>query len=554
MPIAKMVKNLIRAQEILTVFFRHGFGDLLERTGLTQYLKAIPQEEAASSPHLMTPGHRFRNALEELGGAFVKLGQVLSTRPDILPASWIAELAPLQDEVAAIDFALIRQSLEEELGPLSESFLSVNPEPLATASVAQVHAAVTLSGDSVVVKSRKPGIKETILQDCDILEAIAESLEKHVQESQIYGPTQIVQEFRAAVTEELDFTREGQNLERFRSDFGPDAVITFPAVYWNQTTECVLTMEHIQGVKISLVDKLREQGVDAPLVARRLAEAILRQILEFGFFHADPHPGNLLVLEGDRVCFLDCGMVGRLDGLLRENLVLLVSAGLRKDVTVVADILTDMAALPEDIDRAQFLRQTHLLLGRYYNIPLKRLRMDQLMNDLISLVHTFRIRIPSDMVLVAKALITLEGVGRTLDPEFDSVSVARPFVREIVLTTYGPRFLVRRVTEGAHDILRLLRSLPSDIREMSRTMRENRFRITLDHIGLKEQVQVLDSAAKRLSVSIVIASLVLGSSTMAQAQLEPRFFGVPVIALGGFAIAGALGLWLVLSAYFTKGS
>ncbi len=246
----------------------------------------------------------------------------------------------------------------------------------------------------MVVKTRKPGIEETIIQDCDILDVLAELLEKHVQESQIYGPVQVVQEFRAAVTEELDFTREGQNLERFRADFGPTATVTFPAVYWDQTSERVITMEYVEGVKISLVDKLQEQGVNKALVARRLAEAILRQILEFGFFHGDPHPGNLLVLDADRVCFLDCGMVGRLDGLLRENLVLLVSAGLRKDVTVVADILTEMGALPEDIDRSQFMRQTHLLLERYYNIPLKRLRLDHLMNDLIGLIHKFRITNP----------------------------------------------------------------------------------------------------------------------------------------------------------------
>jgi ubiquinone biosynthesis protein len=552
MSLPKMVRNLFRAQEILTVFFRFGFGDMVERTGLIQYLKKVPPQDEAAAPQQMTPARRFRNALEELGGAFVKLGQVLSTRPDILPASWIEELAHLQDEVAAIDFELIRQDLEKELGPLSDHFLSVNPVPLATASVAQVHEAVTLSGDKVVVKSRKPGIKEIILQDCDILDAIAELLEKHVQESRIYGPTRIVQEFRTAVTEELDFTREGQNLDRFRSDFGPDATVTFPAVYWDQTTERVLTMEYVVGLKTSLTEKLRDAGVDAPLVARRLAEAILRQILEFGFFHGDPHPGNLLVIEGDRICFLDCGMVGRLDGMLRENLVLVVSAGLRKDVGMVADILTDMQALPDDVDRNQFIRQTYLLLERYYNLPLKRVRMDALMNDLIGIIHTFRIRVPSDIVLVAKALITLEGVGRTLDPEFDSVSVAQPYVQQIVMTTYGPRFLARRIREGASDMLRLIRSLPSDIREMSRILRENRLKIILEHTGQKEQAQALERASKQLCLCIVIAALVLGSSIMAHAQLEPRFFGVPLIALIGFGIAAALGLGQVLSGYFGK--
>lgn len=547
MPISKMVRNLFRVQEILTVFFRFGFGDLVERIGLAQYVRKIPPLDETEEPQLMTPARRFRNALEQLGGAFVKLGQVLSTRPDILPASWIEELAPLQDEVTAVDFESIRRTLEEELGPLSNHFLTIDPAPLATASVAQVHEAVTLDGHKVVVKCRKPGIKKTVLQDCDILEVIADLLEGHVPESQVYGPRQIVRDFREVLSEELDFTREGQNLDRFRTDFGPEAVVTFPVVYWGQTSERVLTMEYVDGVKISLVDKLREKGVDAPLVARRLAETILRQILEFGFFHGDPHPGNLLVIDENRICFLDCGMVGRLDGLLRENLVLLVSAGLRKDVAVVADILTEMQALPEDIDRTQFLRQTHRLLERYYYLPLKRVRMDALMNDLIGLIHTYRIHVPSDLVLVAKALITLEGVGRTLDPDFDSVTVAQPYVQQIVMTTYGPRFLARRISEGASDVIRLLRSLPSDFRELARIMRENRLKIVVEHIGHKEQAQALENASKRLSVCIVIAALVLGSAMMAHGHLEPKFFGVPLIALIGFAVAAALGLWQIVS-------
>ncbi|MBI5571378.1 MAG: AarF/ABC1/UbiB kinase family protein [Desulfomonile tiedjei] len=557
MTISKILRNLHRGQEILTVLFRHGFGDLLERTGLTSYLKSLAAKEELEddvSKRLKTTPRRFRETLEEVGGAFVKLGQLLSTRPDLLPPDWIEELARLQDEVPPIDFELIRKTIEEELGPIEQRFLQIDPVPLATASVAQVHAGLALNGNRVVVKVRKPGIKAALLQDCDILEAFAELLEKHVEESRNYRPVQIVQEFRAAVTGELDFSLEGQNLDRFRSDFQSYPLVVFPAVYWDQTTERVLTMERMEGIKISDIEALRDSGVDNSRVAHNLAEAIVRQVLEFGFFHCDPHPGNVLVIPRDTVCFLDCGMVGRLDEMMRENLLLLVSAGIRKDTEMIADILTDMNALPEDIDRRRFLRDSDLLLERYYRLPLKRIKLDLLVNDLVRLVRTFGIQVPSDLLLVGKALVTLEGVGRTLDPNFQAVAVAKPFVREIVVTTYSPIFLARRLMQGAYDLARFLRDLPSDLRELSHQLRESRFKIVLDHSGLNESLREVERATNRLSTSIIMAALILASAVVAVSALEPRVLGVPVLGIAGFGFAAALGLWLVITARFGKGS
>lgn len=546
MVVTKMMKNLLRAQEILGVFFRHGFGDLVQRLGLSGYLTSTGSGEQPPQDvtvELTTPARRFRNALEDLGGAFVKLGQLLSTRPDILPQQWLEELVALQDDVRAVEFDDIRKIIEEDLGPIDDNFRSVDPAPLATASVAQVHVGVTLAGRNVVLKVRKPGIKATVLQDCDILEALAELLEKHVPESGNYRPVQIVEEFRAAVNEELDFTREGQNLDRFAADFEPYPQIKFPTVHWDQTTERVLAMEHVDGLKISLVDQLRAQGVDTAKVARNLAEAVLRQILEFGFFHGDPHPGNLLVVGRETVCFIDCGMVGRLEEQMREHLILLVSAGIRKETRVITDILVEMNALPEDLDRAAFLREANQVLDRYYRLPLKRIRIAAIIEDLTRLIHRFRIRIPSELLLVGKALITLEGVGRTLDPDFDVVEVAEPFVREIVATIYGPKYVSRRILESSQDFLRLLRDLPSDLRELSRHMRENRLGIVLQHQGLSEAFRQLDRASRRISVGMVLSALVIGSSLITLGSLEPRILGIPAPALVGFGVATALAGW-----------
>lgn len=548
MPLARMVRNLLRSQEIMTVFFRHGFGDLMRRMGLDKYLPSLREEgePGKDGPELKTAPRHFREALEELGGAFVKLGQLLSTRADILPATWTDELARLQDEVSPIDFDTVKWQLERELGPVESSFYSVESVPLAAGSIAQVHRGLTRENDEVVIKIRKPGVKRTIFQDCEILEALVELLEKHVPESRAYRPVGIVQQFREAITEELDFNTEAQNLDRFRADFEGHPSFMFPQVYWDQTTERVLTMELVSGIKVSLVEKLAEARINASTIAHILAEGILRQVLEFGFFHADPHPGNIVVVGERTVCFFDCGLVGRLDEGMRENLLLLLAAGLRKDSQAIADILLDMNALPEDFDRSRFLKEAHLFLERYYRVPLKRLQIRSIMDDIIRQVRRFSIRIPPDLLLVGKALITLEGLGRKLDPEFDAVAVAQPYIKEMVLTTYGPRYLGRKLFQGSYDLLRLIRDLPSDLRELFHTLRDNQLRVVVDHQGLKEAFHELNRASKRISVSIINAAIVIASAVIVLAGKGPEIFGIPALGLAGFVIAGVMGIWMLV--------
>jgi len=554
MTLAKLVGNLVRTQEIVVVLVRKGFRDLLQRMGLSQFLTAAPaDEEGIAQPRdVYTAAARVREAMEELGGAFVKLGQLLSTRPDILPKNWIEELSRLQDEVTPLAFEQVFATLEDELGPWADKFTFVDPEPLAAGSIAQVHRAVTLAGEDVVVKVRKPGIRKTLLQDCDILESLAELLEGHVSESRNYRPVQVVQEFRRAVIRELDFTQEGRNLDRFRDNFAGHPFALFPRPIWDLTTEGVLTMERIEGIKISLLDQLRERGVDTVALAHNLAEVILRQILDHGFFHGDPHPGNLMVVDGSRLCFLDCGMVGHMDERMRENLLMLVAAGIYRDVEGIADILIEMNALPEDFDRNEFFREAGLFLERYYRAPLKSIRIASIIEEAMGLVNRYQVKIPSELVLVGKALITLEGIGRTLDPEFDSVAVATPVIRQMVITYHGPKYVMRRVSEGIRDLFRLARELPSDLRELARLIRENQLKIVVEHRGLTGAMEHLDRAATRLSMSIVVGSLVLGSSVVFLSGRGPLYEGIPVLALIGFAVAAAVGVVFAAASYLRK--
>ncbi|MBI4964202.1 MAG: AarF/ABC1/UbiB kinase family protein [Desulfomonile tiedjei] len=555
MPLSKVVRNLGRSQEIFAVLFRHGFGDLLQRMGLLKYLRLTwpgHKGREVEPPALKTPAQRFRQALEDLGGGFVKLGQLLSTRADILPKNWIEELSHLQDEVAPLEFDQLLTTLEFDLGPLADKFRFLDPNPLASASIAQVHAGITRDGNEVVVKIRKPGTKKTLLQDLDILQALAELLARHVPESSNYRPVQLVEEYRAALKRELDFALEGRNLDRFRSDFEAYPGIVFPKPHWELTAERVLTMDRIRGTKISLITALPGGETVARRIAETLAEAILRQILEFGFFHGDPHPGNLMLLDGEKVCFLDCGLVGQLDERMRENLIALVWAGIRREVDVVADILIQMNAVPEDLDRTQFLREGNLFLDRFYRLPLKQIHISSIVEEVMHLINKFGIQVPSDLLLVGKALITLEGVGRSLDPDFDAVEVVGPFVGEIALTHYGPKLLRRRLLEGSRDILRLLRDLPGDLREISRTLRENQFKIIVEHKGPKGYFRDLDRASKRMATSIIIAALVIASGMIITPSGEPRFMGLPIIGIIGLALAAALWLWLVFDSFWRR--
>jgi ubiquinone biosynthesis protein len=555
MPLSKVIRNLGRSQEIFAVLFRHGFGDLLQRMGLSQFLKftwAGRKEGEVEPEVLKTPPQRFRQAMEELGGAFVKLGQLLSTRSDILPKDWVTELSYLQDEVAPIGFDELLKTLEADLGPMDGKFQFLDPHPLASASIAQVHAGVTREGDEVVVKICKPGVKKRLLQDLDILQALAELLERHVPESLNYRPVQVVDEFRSAITSEVDFTLEGRNLDRFRSNFEPYPNVVFPKPYWGHTTERVLTMERMNGTKISLITALPGGQEDARRIAEVLAQAILRQVLEFGFFHGDPHPGNIMLIDGEKICFLDCGMVGQLDERMRENLIALVSAGIRREVDVVADILIQMNALPEDLNRAQFLKEGNLFLDRYYRLPLKQIRISSIVEEVTHLINKFKIQVPSDLLLVGKALITLEGVGRNLDPEFDAVEVVGPFVRELALKHYGPRLFQRRIQEASSDVLRLLRDLPGDLREISRTLRENQFRIIVDHKAPKEYFREMDRTSRRIAASIIIAALIIASAIIIASSSQPRFMGVPILGILGLAAAAVLWLWLVLESFWRR--
>jgi ubiquinone biosynthesis protein len=541
--------GLRRYRQILAVLLKYGFGDLLARLkvrhpllGRLPRLRAIKELEDLSRPA------RLRLAFEELGPTFIKLGQLLSLRLDLLPSEYAAELAKLQDEAMPLPFAQIKGKVEAQLGrALGELFQEFGEEPLAAASLAQVHRALLRDGTEVVVKVQRPGIWETIRADLIILEDLAHFLVRHLPESEPFDPPGVVREFAKTLRRELDFVREGRNMELFRRNFQGDPTVYIPKVFWEYTTSEVLTMERIVGVKVTDLEGLERAGLDRHQVALNGANAILKQIFEHGLFHADPHPGNILVLEGNVIAPLDFGMVGRLDLELRERVGQLILAIARGDLAGLVRTLRELGSLDEQVDLLALRADLADLLDRYSKTPLYRLELGRLLDEMMALVREHRLRLPPNLVMMGKALVIAEGVGRALDPELELLALAQPYLERLALRR-GPLQKALQGWAGAWAESReLFQELPEGLRSIMSRLRQGRLKVQFELLGLEHLMQELDRASNRLAFALIIAALIIGSSLVMQLQAGPRLWGLSLFGFLGFGFAAFLGFWLVVA-------
>jgi ubiquinone biosynthesis protein len=543
------VRSIRRYRQIISVLAGYGLGHLLEYLNLSQVLDASRRvlHRSAKAAQLSAP-QRLRLAMEELGPTFIKLGQLLSTRSDIIPAPFIEELALLQDSVPSIPFEEITRQIERELGaPIGARFASLQPEALAAASIAQVHRARLLGGEDVVVKVRRPGVTETVETDIDILMGVALLLERHMARSDIYDPVGVVREFAYTIRRELDFSREGHAIERIRDNFRDDRTLYFPRVFWEATAKGVLTTEYVSGIKVSEVAAIEAAGLDRREIARRGAVTFLKMVLEHGFFHGDPHPGNVLILPGNVICLLDFGMVGRLDPGLKRYLTELLSAVIKKDVDELAEVIVGSGETGESLNVNALKRGLADFIEDYYEKPLQEIEVGRMLLEFIDLVSTHRIKFPPDLTLLVKVLVVVEGMGRELDPQFDMAGHLRPFLERALFEQRSPLRLVKELEEGAEDYLDLARRLPRDLKEVLNKINRNKFRLDLEHRGLDRFSKELDRSANRLSLSMIIAALLIGSSIAMQTNRGPLFFGLPAFAFFGYACAGLIGVWWMIA-------
>jgi len=544
------IRSIRRYRGIIKVLFKYGFDHLLEYLNLSHLVarsKRLLRRDTAKIASF-TPAERMRMALEELGPTFVKLGQLLSTRPDVIPVSYADEFTKLQDNVPSFAYEEIREQIRNELGGEIEQFYSsFDQESIAAASIAQVHRARLLSGEDVVVKVRRPGIVELIETDIDALMGLALIAERHLPGSDIYDPVGLVKEFARTIRREMDFPREGHTIEKFSTDFTGDATLYFPKVHWEATAKGVLTLEYIDGIKVSDLEKLERAGLDRRLIGRRGADAFIKMVLVHGFFHGDPHPGNVLILPDNIICLLDYGMVGRIDAELKEYLIDILLAIIKRNVDEVISLLLYSGEITDSLNIKALKRDLGEFIDDYYEVPLQDIQVGRMLMEFLEIMTTYRIRFQPDLMLLAKALVAIEGMGRRLDPQFDMVAHLRPFMEQAIKKRLSPRNAVKEIGSHLMSYVNLTKNLPKDIKEILNSLNRNKFKIDLEHRGLDHFIKELDKSINRLSSSLIITALVVGSSIVMQTEKGPLLFGFPAFAFLGYTFAGVIGLWWVIA-------
>jgi ubiquinone biosynthesis protein len=546
--INRNIRSIRRYLNIVRVLSTYGFDQALEVMGLADVVARSRKLFRSSKLDIarLTAAERMRLALEELGPTFIKLGQILSTRPDVIPQSFVREFEKLQDDVPSFPFEAVLAQISTELGgPVEQFFAEIDPVPLAAASIAQVHRARLKSGEDVVIKVRRPGIVEIVESDIGALLALAGLAERHVSGSELYDPVGVVREFARTIRREMDFSREAHTIEKFRDNFVKTPWMYFPHVYWEQTSRAVLTMEYVAGIKVSDREKLIGQGLDDTLIARRGADAFLEMVLKHGFFHGDLHPGNVLILPGNVICLLDYGIVGRLDEGLITFLTDILSAIVNRDMDEVVSLLLFAGDISDSLDIRALKRDLFNFIDGYYEIPLKEIEVGRMLMEFIEIITLYSIRIPPDLMLLAKSLVLIEGMGRALDPAFDMVEHLRPFIVKAVRQKLSPLRISRDINQILASYLNLARNIPRDLKEIINRINRNKFKIDLEHRGLDKFTADFDRSINRLSTSMILAAMIIGSSIIMQTDKGPKIMGFPMLAFMGYTVAGLVGLWLV---------
>lgn len=549
-------RDLGRLHEVASVLVRYGFGDLVRRMGLAKALERAGR--VVDVQHLeefvrLPPPVRVRRAFEEMGPSFVKLGQVLATRVDLFAPEWIAEFEKLQNRVPAVPFAEVREQLESDLGGAPEAvFAMFDPEPIAAASIAQVYRARLHDGGDVVVKVRRPGIRALVEADMRLLQRLAGIIEAESPDLRRYQPRALVRQLQASLTAELDLAAECRHAERIAAAFADEPALVVPRVEWALTGERVNVQEFVAGVPLSDLGALDAAGADRRRIARIGAQVELKMLFLDGFFHADPHPGNVFWLPGDRLALIDYGMVGRLSEARRQQMVDLFDGLVRRDAAPVAQILLDWA-LDDHVDADVITERIEAFIDHYHGVPLKDLHLGTMMGEITALLREHRIALPADLAMMVKVLVTLEGVGRRLDPDFDMAGEAAPFLQRVMLARYAPRAIARRGRRVLGDTLGLLAAMPAELRQLLRALRSGKLNVNLDVERLESFGQRFEHSTNRLVVGIVIAALIIGSSIVMTVSGGPTLFGLPVFGFLGFLGAVTGGIWLLLSIWRSGG-
>jgi ubiquinone biosynthesis protein len=548
--IGRAVQHVQRFRTIIGVFLKYGYADLAERLPLPGSLR-LPFRRARETQEeiaLSSAPERLRRAFEELGPAFVKLGQLLSTRSLLLPPPFIAELSKLHDQVPPIPFDQVSAVLRAELpGPVTDYFTSIEEEPIGSASMAQVHRALRRDGKQCVIKVQRPGIENLVRVDLEIIAQLAALLENHVEGWKVHQPTAVVAEFAKQMEQELDLTAEAAHIERFAHQFAGEATVCVPAVFPETSTRRVLTMEYIEGIKASRLDLLQAAALDRPVIASRITDLVMKQIFVHGFFHADPHPGNIQVLPGNVICFLDFGMMGFLDLKTREVFAQFVIGIAQRDEAATASALLKLARAELDPFRPGFEADVAEFMHQHFYRPVGEMVFGKLVQHLFHLTRKHGLTLPADLSTVLKALSLMEALVCQLDPGHDIISQARPFMQRVRLRQLGPRRFLRDWREFGGEAAAFVREMPLEIRRIMALIKEGRIRLQMFHFGLEPLLNTLERVINRLAFALVLSALIIASSVIVHAKVPPMWHDMSVPGVLGYLVAGMMGFWLLIA-------
>lgn len=544
-----------RLQQIIKVFLKYGFGKLIDQIHLGRFIPFKKRLKAFGIwPDVKGPAvpERIRMAFEELGPSFIKLAQLLSSRPDLITTRFADEFKKLQDEVPPFPTEDAIRIIEEEIKlPVTRIFTYFRPKPVAAASIAQVHIATLLDGSEVVVKVQRPDIKEQIESDINILSYIAKLLDKYLPESRFFNPLGIVEEFTKTVRKEMDFVEEARNCCRFRRNFEHNLDIYIPKIYAEFVTEKVLVIERIDGARIDDIPAIDKMKVDRKRLAKIGVDAYFKQVLEDGFFHADPHPGNIFVMPTGMIAFLDFGIVGRVSEELKESMADTFLALMERDFDRLIDQYIELGIIPEDMDidvfRRDFKADLSDFLEPLYGLTLQEINFAQYLETITHLAVRHNLKIPSDLLLINKAMLILENLGRQLDPHFNFIAASEPYASNIVRRKYSPSKLYNKARKNIMEISDFAFLFPRQMKQIVRKALKDDIQIKMYHVNLPDFIKDMDKSSNRIAFALVVSAMLISSAIMHATKVPPIISGISLFGISAFGFASLLGVWLIIS-------
>ncbi len=548
-------KNIKRIRQIVNVFLRHGFGQFIEQINLQRFIplrKRFRLFGSGDEVERHTMPQRLRIVFSELGPSFIKFAQILSSMPDLITTKYADEFKKLQDKVPPFPSESAGRIIEAELGkPLDELFDDFEAVPVAAASIAQVHNAVLKTGEKVVVKIQRPGIREIIETDIAILNAIVRLMLKYIPESRYFNPQGIVNEFSRSVRKEIDFVAEARNAMRFRKNFEGDDNVCIPVVYSDLLTEKVIVMERLEGVRIDDIEGIDALGIDRKEIAQKGVNVYFKMIFEDGFFHADPHPGNIFVMNDGRIGLIDFGIVGWLTPEMMETIANTFLAVLNRNFDRLVDLYIDLGIVTDEVNmetfRSEFKTDLIYLLEPLYDVTISEVNFPEYLEALTHLVIKHGLKLPSDLLLMDKTILILDNIGRQLDPKFNAAATAEPYAAKLIKERMSPEKLLDRAKNNMTEMSGALLNTPMQLNRLLKKTLKDELSFKINPVGMEKLILDIDRSSNRIAFSLIVAAIIVGSSLLVQSDTGGKLFGLSTVGVIGFLVAFVLGLRLLIS-------